>query len=82
MAFTIVFFFSSNLYLLYGEVSISMLTFNLSIPVVEIPYDGYAQKKIREYNAAFVTVFTLLASAGVVFTGVCLVFNIIFRKKK
>ncbi|XP_011409909.1 PREDICTED: gamma-aminobutyric acid type B receptor subunit 1-like [Amphimedon queenslandica] len=48
----------------------------------KIPYDGYAEKKIREYNSAFVTVFTLLASAGVMFAGVCLAFTIIFRKKK
>lgn len=82
MAFATVFYFSLNLYLLYGEVSRSLLNFNFSISILEIPYDGYAQKKIREYNAAFVTVFTLLASAGVMFAGVCLAFNIIFRKRK
>ena len=47
-----------------------------------IPYDGFPEEVIHPISTLLFVIYTLLALAGIIFVGVCLVFNIVFRNKK
>lgn len=46
------------------------------------PYDGQPNIETETVSVVLTVIFSLLATAGIVFAIVCLVFNITFRKKK
>ena len=47
-----------------------------------IPHDGIPEEEIVTIHTSVTVIFVLLASAGVVFTVACLLFNFVFRKRK
>lgn len=47
-----------------------------------IPYDGVPTKEFVAVALPVTIVYVFLASVGIIFTIVCLVFNYIYRKKK
>ena len=47
-----------------------------------IPYDGVPIEDEVTVEVALTVFFSILASVGVVFVVVCLVFNFVFRKKE
>ena len=47
-----------------------------------IPYDGVPTEKEVSVNLSLTVIFSILATAGIVFGVVCLVFNFIFKDKK
>ena len=47
-----------------------------------VPYDGIPSEETISINAAVTALFVILATAGVAFTVICLLFNIIFRNSK
>ena len=47
-----------------------------------IPYDGVPTEKEVSVDLSLTVIFSILATAGIVFAVACLVFNFIFRKKK
>lgn len=47
-----------------------------------VPYDGVANNVTVSVSLPITILYSLLAGCGIGFTGVCLVFNIIFRKNK
>ena len=47
-----------------------------------IPYDGVPLKNIATVHPALTTVCILVASAGIMFTVISLVFNFIYRNAK
>ena len=47
-----------------------------------IPYDGYPEEVIHPNSTPLFIIYSIFASAGIVFVVVCLVFNIMFRNKK
>ena len=46
------------------------------------PYDGSAVDAVHHNNIAVVTIYSTLTTAGLVYTLVCLGFNILFRNTK
>ena len=47
-----------------------------------VPYDGVPEEEIITAHTSVTVILVILATAGLVFTVVCLVFNFIFRKRK
>ena len=47
-----------------------------------IPYDGSAQEKLHPNHLALIITYSLLAVAGLMYAGVCLLFNTIFKSRK
>ena len=47
-----------------------------------VPYDGVASNVTVSVSLPITILYSILAGCGIGFTGVCLVFNIIFRKNK
>lgn len=47
-----------------------------------IPYDGYPEEVIHPNNTPLFIIYSICASVGMIFIGVCFVFNIAFRNKK
>lgn len=47
-----------------------------------VPYDGVPEEEIVTVHVSVTAVFVFLATAGLVFTVLCLVFNFFYRKKK
>ena len=47
-----------------------------------MPYDGYPQNCIDEYNIVLLVIYNMMTVAGVIFAVVCTIFNFIFRNKK
>ena len=50
--------------------------------MTELPYDGYPERIIDQYHIALFSIYCILIVGGLVFAAVCLIFNILFRKKK
>ncbi len=49
---------------------------------IEIPYDGYPEESIDQYNIIMFVIYITMSTAGLIFAIVCLIFNIAFRNKK
>jgi len=64
------------------QVHPSPLNFSCEIPQGGVPPDGTPVQMFREVNQALFICYTILASTGVVFAVFCMLFNIIFRKRK
>ena len=47
-----------------------------------VPLDGSPKTVIRTFNIGLVVVFDTLATLGIAFAVLCLLFNFIFRKRK
>ena len=47
-----------------------------------VPYDGSAVDDVHHNHIAMVTIYSTLTTAGLIYTLVCLVFNIRFRNSK
>ncbi len=47
-----------------------------------VPYDGVPIEEIETVAMSLTVIYCLLATAGIVFAIVCLVFNFVFRKRK
>ena len=47
-----------------------------------MPYDGYPQNSIDEYNIVLLVIYNMMTVAGVIFAFFCAIFNFIFRNKK
>ena len=47
-----------------------------------VPYDGVPTEKEVSVDPSLTVIFSILATAGITFGVVCLVFNFIFREKK
>lgn len=47
-----------------------------------IPYDGIPFEEVVTLHVSVTVIFLLLASAGMVFTVVCLIFNFAFRNRR
>lgn len=47
-----------------------------------VPYDGVPRKELVTIHPALTAVVSLLVAVGLVLSIVCLLFNIMFRKKK
>ena len=59
-----------------------ILQFSKHLPGGLIPYDGVPTEKEVSVDLSLTVIFSVLATAGIVFAVVCLVFNFIFRDKK
>ena len=46
------------------------------------PYDGATQMTLHPNHLALVIVYSIAAVAGLVYAAACLLFNLLFRKKK
>ena len=51
-------------------------------PTEGIPNDGMAIEDVVTVSVALTVVYVILATAGLVFAVACILFNIIFRKKR
>ena len=60
----------------------SMMHISLLLLSGGVLYDGAAEEKLHPLNKALTITSFMMASAGLVFTLVCLLFNIVFRNKK
>ena len=49
---------------------------------IVVPYDGVPVNETVGLAVPVTVVYTLLTAVGLVFTVVCLVFNIVYRKRK
>ena len=47
-----------------------------------VPYDGLGVNSIHPNNLCLQIIYYIMASFGMIFAGVCLVFNIVFRERK
>ncbi len=47
-----------------------------------IPYDGVPIEETVTVNVSLTVIYTLMATAGIIFTIICLSFNFIFRDRK
>ena len=47
-----------------------------------VPYDGFVMKTIHPNNLCLQVIYYIMATFGLIFAGVCLVFNIVFRERK
>ena len=47
-----------------------------------VPYDGVPRKELVTIHPALTALVSVLVAVGLVLSVVCLVFNIVFRKKK
>ena len=47
-----------------------------------VPYDGATLMTLHLNHIALVVLYSIAAVAGLVYAAVCLVFNLLFRKKK
>ena len=47
-----------------------------------VPYDRAAIEKLHPLNQALIITYFIMASAGLVFAVVCLLFNIVFRNRR
>ena len=59
-----------------------ILQFSNHLPGGLIPYDGVPTEKEVSVDLSLTVIFSVLATAGIAFAVVCLVFNFIFRDKK
>jgi len=50
--------------------------------LVGIPFDGVPVEEVVTVHISATVIIVLLATAGLVFTAVCLIFNFVFRKRK
>ena len=74
---------------LYGNVSSTLLaalninSYKFLFKIIAgVPYDGVSVEVIHDNNIVLVGFLYTLAAIGILFTIACLLFNIIFRKKK
>ena len=58
------------------------LQFSKHLPGGLIPYDGVPTEEVVSVDLSLTVLFSVLATAGIAFGVVCLVFNFIFRDKK
>ena len=54
----------------------------LTLILVGIPYDGVPVEEVVTVHISATVIIALLATAGLMFTAVCLIFNFVFRKRK
>ena len=47
-----------------------------------VPYDGATLMTLHLNHIALVVLYSIAAVAGLVYAAICLVFNLLFRKKK
>ena len=47
-----------------------------------VPYDGATRMSLHHNHPALVIVYSIAAVAGLVYAAACLLFNLLFRKKK
>ena len=47
-----------------------------------VPSDGTPINVIHTFKVEVVAIFDTLATVGIIFASVCLIFNIVFRKRK
>lgn len=55
---------------------------NLLSPLDGRPYDGVPDEVVVSVHLSVTVIFVTLATLGLVFTAVCLVFNFVFRNRK
>lgn len=75
-------FISFTLSIIFGDVSIHFHYNNYFYFIEGVPYDGYATRRIVEYNKSSRITFVVFTSFGLILAGACFVFNTYFRKKK
>ena len=66
----------------FGQVNHSTKKPSLSIYLDGIPSDGIPIEEVLTVSLALTVVYVTLATAGIVFAVVCLLFTLIFRNKK
>ena len=74
-------------YIDYGMVDYGMVDYGISVPAFPsmadgIPNDGIPIEEMVTIALPLTVVFVILATAGLLFTVVCLAFNFIFRERK
>lgn len=47
-----------------------------------VPYDGVPENEVVTVHTSVTVIFVLMATAGLIFTILCLIFNFVFRKRK
>ena len=47
-----------------------------------VPYDGAVREELHGNHQALIILYSIAASAGLVFTVFCLLFNVVFRNRK
>ena len=47
-----------------------------------VPYDGATRMTLHHNHIALVILYSIAAVAGLVYAAACLLFNLLFRKKK
>ena len=47
-----------------------------------IPYDGAAIEVLHTNHGALIAIYSIASTAGLVYTALCLIFNVLFRKRK
>ena len=47
-----------------------------------VPYDGVPMEVVDNVSIPLMVIVILLSATGVVFASVCMIFNIMFRKKR
>ena len=62
--------------------SICMLNINNILYIDGVPYDGVPEEEVVTVHTSVTVILAILATAGLVFTVVCLAFNFIFRKRR
>ena len=82
--------FGVNLYE-HGDIALCMFSAPLTssnlptfstFPGGLVPYDGVPTEKEVSVDLSLTVIFSILATAGIVFGVVCLAFNFIFRDKR
>ena len=54
----------------------------LFFPLEGIPNDGIPTEEVVTVSVVLTVVYVVLATAGLIFTAVCIMFNIIYRERK
>ena len=52
------------------------------LPSDLVPYDGVPNEEVVSVEAGLAAAFIVLATAGIIFAVVCIIFNAVYRKKK
>ena len=66
-----------------SSVAIYSILFRSNITIADgVPYDGVPEEEVVTVHVSVTAIFVFLATAGLVFTVLCLVFNFTYRKKK
>lgn len=47
-----------------------------------MPYDGIPEKEIVSVHLSLLIIYSILSLAGLIYTVICLIFNIVFRNQK